>query len=79
MSRKKTAGTPHSEKVIVLMRIASLKERLLDLYTPRQADEWINAPQKLLSGQRPIDMLSTMGGYLEVDNVVDQILSGTHI
>lgn len=79
MKRKKNVGTKHSEKVIVLMRTAALKSRLLSLYTPKQADQWMHAPQRLLEGSRPIDLLSNTSGYLEVDNVIDRLLNDIYL
>lgn len=61
------------------MRVAAIKVRLTDLYTPQQAHRWIHSPQRLLDGRRPIDLLGDLLGYMEVDNVVDYMLDCTYI
>lgn len=61
------------------MRVAALKMRLVELYTAEEADYWIHNPQRLLDGQRPVDMVGDTLGYLEVDNVVDHMLECTYL
>lgn len=67
------------EAVSVAMRVAALKVRLMELYTPVEVDFWIHNPQRLLDGQCPIDMVGDTLGYLEVDNVVDHMLDCTYL
>jgi uncharacterized protein (DUF2384 family) len=61
------------------MRIAALKVRLMELYTPEEAHHWLYNPQRVFDGHCPVDMLTDMLGYLEVDNVVDQLLECTYL
>lgn len=68
-----------ADTVSLAMRIAAVKMRLLELYTQEEADFWIHNPQRVLDGQRPIDMLGDILGYLEVDNVVDQMLECVYL
>lgn len=65
--------------VAVSMRIAALKTRLMELYTAQEAHHWLYHPQRVFDGHCPIDMLSDVLGYLEVDNVVDQMLDCVYV
>ncbi len=68
-----------SDYVEVLIRIAALKMRLMELYTPEESEYWLINPQRMLDGHRPMDLLSNALGYLEVDNVVDQMLDCVYL
>lgn len=68
-----------SDAVCIAIRVATLKERLMDLYTPQEAHDWIYSPQRLLDGHRPIDIVADILGYLEVDNVIDHLLECTYL
>jgi uncharacterized protein (DUF2384 family) len=46
----------------------------MELYTEAEAHYWLHNPQLILDGHCPVDMLSDTLGYLEVDNIVDQML-----
>jgi len=72
-------GSRAAEKVIVLIRTAQVKQRLMRVYTAKEAEHWIHSPQRLLEGSRPIDLLSTDAGYMEVDTVIDRLLSDTYL
>lgn len=63
----------------IALRITALKVRLMELYTQEEAHDWIHNPQRVLDGHRPIDMLCDVLGYLEVDNVVDQMLDCAYL
>jgi uncharacterized protein (DUF2384 family) len=67
------------DAVELALRAAAIKARLNELYAPQEAHDWIHNPQRLLDGQRPIDMLGDILGYLEVDNIVDHMLECTFI
>lgn len=62
-----------------IMRIALLKQRLLELYTPPEVDAWFVTPQRYFQDRRPVDVLATDVGYLEVSRVIDAVLDGTFI
>lgn len=79
MKGKKSAGADQQEKVIVVERVAALKKRLLELYTPEDADQWLQSPQKLLDGMCPIDMLWSINGYMAVDNVIDALMDSAFL
>lgn len=67
------------DAVSIAMRIAALKLRLMELYTQEEAHDWIHNPQRVLDGQCPVDMLGDVLGYLEIDNVVDQMLECAYL
>ncbi len=69
----------HRLKVMMLMRIATLKKRLFELYSPIEADYWLKSPSMMLDGHRPIDLVSNSLGYLEVDNIIDLMLDGVYL
>jgi uncharacterized protein (DUF2384 family) len=62
-----------------LMRVASLKQRLLELYAPEEVDAWFVTPQRYFQDRRPVDVLTTDAGYLEVSRVIDAVLDGAFI
>lgn len=68
-----------AETVELAMRIAALKMRLTNLYTEREAHHWLYNSQRILDGRCPVDMLDSPSGYLEVDNVVDQMLDCAYL
>ncbi len=67
------------EDVAVAIRVTALKVRLTELYTADEAHYWLHNPQRVLDGHCPIDMLSDAMGYLEVDNIVDQMLDCVYL
>lgn len=69
----------NEDALTIVIRVAALKMRLADLYSPQQAHRWIHDPQPLLNGQRPIDMVGDTLGYLEVDNLVDYMLDCVYL
>jgi uncharacterized protein (DUF2384 family) len=62
-----------------VMRIASLKQRLLELYSLPEVDAWFVTPQRYFQDRRPVDVLTTDAGYLEVSRVIDAVLDGGFI
>lgn len=62
-----------------IMRVASLKQRLLELYSPGEVDAWFVTPQVYFQDRRPIDVLVSDAGYLEVSRVIDAVLDGGFI
>lgn len=74
MKRKKSAGQTNSDKVILLLRVARLKARLLRRFNLEEADQWLASPQTVLEGAKPLDLIHSFEGYVEVDNVIDLLL-----
>lgn len=69
----------HVSDVDRLMRIALLKQRLLELYTAPEVDAWFVTPQRYFQDRRPMDVLTSDAGYLEVSRVIDAVLDGAFI
>jgi uncharacterized protein (DUF2384 family) len=59
------------------LRLAQLKQQLLELFEPAEADAWLHSSQDRLQGRRPLDLLDTELGYLEVSSIIHAILDGT--
>lgn len=62
-----------------VIRVAFLKQRLLELYTTREVDAWFVTPQRYFQDRKPVDVLMSDTGYLEVSRVIDALLDGTFI
>jgi uncharacterized protein (DUF2384 family) len=52
-----------------------LRTLLADVYTPEGVEAWLNAPHRLLGGERPLDVLDTEPE--RVIQVVYQLVDGT--
>jgi uncharacterized protein (DUF2384 family) len=61
------------------LRVARLKQQLLELFEPAEADDWLHCEQDRLQGRRPVDLLDSELGYLEVSAIIHAILDGTFI
>ncbi len=72
------SGCMVNEEDLLLMRLVTLKVRLLDLYTVEEVNEWFETPQLLLQGRTPRDLLADNSGYLHVAGVIDVILDGLY-
>lgn len=64
---------------MVRLRIANLLAWLDELYTPAEAVKWLAAPQKLLNGDVPADLLSEREGFERVRDVVERLKDGVYI
>lgn len=58
-----------------LLRVMSTLGAFYDLY---QAVEWCESRQPLLDGQRPVDLLLTESGFVEVYDLVARLANGNH-
>jgi len=52
---------------------------LRDLYEPAEAERWLNEPQPLLSGRRPVDLLTSTQGRAEVWALVEGLVGGAFL
>jgi uncharacterized protein (DUF2384 family) len=55
---------------------------LLDLdefYEPREAMAWLNRPQLLLDDKRPVELMLTPGGTVQVFAVIGRLRDGAYI
>lgn len=57
-------------------RLLNLLRKLGALFDLEHAVQWCESPQPSLDGQRPVDMLITDKGAVEVDQVLSRALAG---
>lgn len=67
---------PRTEKALLILEY--IVEQLADFYEPREARQWIFAPQKLLGGASPAELIS-LGKTDEVMRLVGQLREGVHL
>lgn len=53
---------------------ADLKKRLLQFYSPEEADRWMRSPHPQLEGRRAVD-----SGYYEVRRIIERLESGAFV
>ena len=61
------------------LRFVRLKQQLLELFEPVEADAWLHCAQDRLQGRRPVDLLWSELGYLEVSSIIHAILDGSFL
>lgn len=71
--------TSQERDYVFITRLASLKQRLLELYDPLEVSAWFETPQNYLQGRRPADLIMDNAGYLEISRILDSILDGAFI
>lgn len=69
---------PRSDAEHMLLELAYVVEQLADIYEPDEARQWLFSRQKLLSGERPAELIQR-GRSEEVIQVIKQLLEGVHI
>jgi len=67
-----------NEEALLLMRIATLKQRLLGLYNSKEVDEWFDSPQAYLQNRAPRELLADNCGFLHVAGIINVILEGVY-
>lgn len=60
-------------------RLSMMKQLLLQLYEPDEVERWFITPQPRLQDRRPVDLLWSDIGYLEVSAIIHQVLDGAFI
>jgi len=63
---------------VFLLRRASIKQQLLALYRPEEADKWFERPLAALEDRRPIDLIMDDVGYLHLCAMLHCISDGTY-
>ena len=63
-NRGRTYPRANTEKM--LLELGYIVDQLADIYEPNQARQWIFAPQKLLNGKSPAELIRTG----RIDNVM---------
>lgn len=57
-------------------RVLALLRKLGGMFDLEHAVQWCETPQPVLDGQRPVDMLITEKGAVEVDDALSRALAG---
>ena len=66
---RKAQAAPQSAHLRRILDLAFAAEELADLYTPEEARMWLYSRNRLLGGQRPVDLI----GKGEIDPVLQAI------
>lgn len=67
---------PNTEKT--LLALEYIIDQLADFYEPNEARQWIFAPQKLLGGTSPAELIQS-GRIDEVMRLVNQLREAVHL
>ena len=68
---------PHANTEKTLLELEYIIDQLADFYEPNEARQWIFAPQKLLGGNPPPELIRT-GRIDEVMRLVGQLRDAVH-
>lgn len=69
---------PHAGTEKALLELEYIVDQLADLYEPDEARQWIFAPQRLLGGASPADLIRD-GRVGEVMRLVGQLRDAVHL
>lgn len=69
---------PHPGTEQTLLELEYIIDELSDFYEPQEARLWLYSPQKLLNGQKPVDLIRE-GRSKDVITLVDQLRDGIYI
>lgn len=69
---------PHAGTEKTLLELEFIVDQLSDFYEPNEARQWIFAPQRLLNGKSPAELIRD-GKIDEVRRLVDQLRDAVHI
>jgi len=69
---------PHANTEKMLLELEYIIDQLADFYEPNEARQWIFAPQKLLAGGSPAELIST-GRIEDVMRLVGQLRDAVHM
>lgn len=69
---------PQPEPEQRLLELGYIVEQLAELYEPDEARLWLLSPQKLLRGEKPVDLIRG-GRFQEVLSVVHQLQEGVYL
>ncbi len=68
---------PHASTEKTLLELEYIIDQLADFYAPNEARQWMFAPQKLLAGESPANLIRT-GRIDEVMRLVGQLRDAVH-
>ena len=69
---------PHARTEKTLLELEFIVDQLSDFYEPNEARQWIFAPQKLLRGLSPGELIQD-GRIDEVRRLVNQLRDGVYV
>ena len=69
---------PHASTEKTLLELEYIIDQLADFYEPNEARQWIFAPQKLLAGASPAELIRN-GRIDEVMRLVGQLRDAVHL
>lgn len=69
---------PHAATEKTLLELEYIVDELSDFYEPNEARQWIFAPQKLLAGASPAELICA-GRIDEVMRLVGQLRDAVHL
>ena len=69
---------PHARTEKTLLELEFIVDQLSDFYEPNEARQWIFAPQRLLRGQSPAELIQN-GRIDEVRRLVSQLRDGVYV
>jgi transcriptional regulator with XRE-family HTH domain len=69
---------PHANTEKMLLELEYIIDQLADYYEPNEARQWVFAPQKLLAGASPAQLIQD-GRIDEVMRLVGQIRDAVHL
>ena len=69
---------PHARTEKTLLKLEFIVDQLSDFYEPNEARQWIFAPQKLLRGLSPSELIQA-GRIDEVRRLVNQLRDGVYV
>ena len=69
---------PHARTEKTLLELEFIVDQLSDFYEPNEARQWMFAPQKLLRGRSPAELIQD-GRIDEVRRLVNQLRDGVYV
>ena len=69
---------PQPRKEKTLLELEYIVDQLADFYEPDEARQWIFAPQQLLDGRSPAELIQS-GQIDEVRHLVNQLREAVHM
>ncbi|MBL8660925.1 MAG: DUF2384 domain-containing protein [Rhodospirillales bacterium] len=69
---------PHAGTEKMLLELEYIIDQLADYYEPNEARQWVFAPQKLLAGASPAELIQN-GRIDEVMRLVGQLRDAVHL
>lgn len=69
---------PVVEKIVT--RTAGISAKLMSVYeNPADVVIWFTSPQDCLSGEKPVNLMMTESGWMEIHNEVQRLIDSVHV